>query len=165
MKPNKLFDLLYQALAETFEGMIFAEVIRGQSEETPKNNDEVYWARLEVLKPLKGKLTLILPEDLARQTVEDLYGFENTPPVEATQDMTGEIINTITGRLLNNLSPKDKSFEVGIPEKGKGELPPSENGSVREYYTINDRVISIIVEGQELLSYILHLFCRLKMKL
>ncbi len=56
-------------------------------------------------------------------TAEVFREIDTEPSLEEMQDLVGEILDTLTGLFLNELTPSGETFQFGLPTKGLGELP------------------------------------------
>jgi CheY-specific phosphatase CheX len=117
-----LFETMTRALAETLESMAFMEVTAGLSDEEAPYDDELLWSGIDVAAPFQGRITLVMPQGLALEMTETMFGFGEieTPLEDLARDTLAEIINTLAGRLMAGIVPEDQTFELGLPETGEG---------------------------------------------
>lgn len=134
---------LKEAVSESLENMLFSVVYPV----------DFYWGSVEVLEPLKGKVTVAFPRSLAIELVHTIYGFEKGMiTTDIIFDIIAEIANTVAGRLMNVLVPHSDTFELSVPKTGAGPLEPANGVSCINHYLINDEVYVVRLEGEELFS-------------
>ncbi len=149
MNTNKdqLQQIVFESVSETFEAMIFTTVAPVDSPEPESPDQKMLRADVDSVNPIKGKMTLQMPPDLALEITKDVLGWmEDRDPEETMiRDALAELINTIAGRIMAKLIPEDESFELGLPGTGG---QPALIGTVETYYfMINDQMFSLMVEG------------------
>ncbi len=126
-----LLDILVNATLETLENMAFIEVVK--SDKTTPYDEHLVRLRLEILinKPFAGEMRLVLPMDLAIQFTKNMYNLaEGEITEDLMQDVLGELINIISGRLMADLIPKDQTFELGLPLIGPDVFVQAEASSL-----------------------------------
>ena len=65
------------------------------------------------------------------------------------QDLVGEILNTLTGRFLDELTPSGETFQLGLPTKGKGELPQFDAEITSILLSVGKHYLKTIVVGKD----------------
>lgn len=126
-----LLDHLADATLETIESMAFMEVIK--SGKTTPYDEHLVRLRVEILinKPFPGELRLVLPIDLAIQFTKNMYNLEEDEITEQLmEDVLGEIINIVSGRLMADLIPPDQTFDLGLPLIGPDVFVQAEASSL-----------------------------------
>ena len=151
MSPDKdqLKKITFESVSETFEAMIFSKVVATDAPVSFVHNSEILFASIKSLSPVKGKMTLRIPPDMALGITKDIYGWmeEEPPPQTMITDALAELINTIAGRIMTRLIPVEKMFELSLPITGTGKTP-SALPSTEYGYKLNDQVFSLLIEGE-----------------
>jgi len=126
-KPGSCEDLIYKALSEAFETLVFEEVVLSEvtSNKLPEANLDGWWASIKMLAPLPwGEIIITVPDTLMNRFTEAILGLVGeTPTPEQNFDNLGEILNTICGRLMALRSNPDRVFRIGLPVAGRGLIP------------------------------------------
>ncbi len=144
----KLLDVLIDATLETVENMAFMEVVK--SEKTTPYNEHLIRLRVEILinKPFPGEMRLVLPMGLAVQFTKNMYNLADEEITEELmQDVLGEIINIISGRLMADLIPGDQMFELGLPLIGPDVFVQAEASSLSIEFDAEGTPFWIILFG------------------
>lgn len=136
------------AVAETFESMVFMDVVPVSKQEADIQAQGRVWSCIDVKSPLKTRLSLIIPEDLAREITFDILGFEDEGELsmEMLVDVMAELINTIAGRFVAKVTPEDETFELGLPESGSGE-PDTNPEAMQIFFEADDFFISLFIQS------------------
>ena len=143
--PDNLKDIVYQAMTETFEGMAFLELSPDEEALSATSCPLSLWARVPALSPLKGEVTIILPESVANEITASLYSiFDGPIPPDKLKDTMGEIANTVAGKLISLLIPVDETFKLGMPDTGTG-FPSIEGTDIYSFFTDDERRLGIAV--------------------
>lgn len=117
MMNRNIDELVHKAIAVTLENMAFMEVLPQSEEPAAGEEDENLTARLLVLDPMQAEMILTLPNQLLRNIIDVVHAFPEEEVVEQIQDdMLGELLNTVAGRLLNDFLPGDQTYQLGLPE-------------------------------------------------
>jgi len=143
---------LAAAISQTMESMTFEDV-EIVTDETidPYLGDDKLWAVLTVVEPYSGELVLEVPMACAKILVEAAYGeIDAEPSLEGMQDLVGEILNTFTGRFLDELTPSGETFQLGLPTKGKGELPQFDDEITSVLLSVEEHYLNTIMIGKDL---------------
>ncbi|MFZ5570550.1 MAG: chemotaxis protein CheX [Thermodesulfobacteriota bacterium] len=143
---------LLQAVSETFETMIFTQVVLWNQPpgDLSKSSAAVpprsYWCSIPVISPLKGSMLMIIPATLAVEITKNLYGWtDNAELTETVElDAIAELVNTISGRLLSFLLPEDQSFELGLPETSETPLEYPQESAVCKFAAGEDTFACIL---------------------
>lgn len=118
---SAIMAALENAASETFESMTFLAVCIDATACTFDGRGKSYWSTIDFDTPIRGSLTLIVPEDLAHEATCNLFG--NTGSCELSDkviDAIGEMNNTIVGSFLRTLTHAEEPFHLGLPENGIG---------------------------------------------
>lgn len=144
-----LLDLLVDATAETIENMAFMEI--SKTDKVTPYDEHLVRLRLEILinKPFAGEIRLILPMDLAIQFTKNMYNLtEEEITEDLMQDVLGELINIIAGRLMADLIPGDQTFELGLPLIGPDVFVQAEASSLSVEFDAEGVPFWIILFGE-----------------
>ena len=147
---TKIDSSLVSAISKTMESMTFEEV---QVVSAPPGMDTVLknkvWAVLPIISPIEGKISMELPFDYGRILTDEVCGgTEEEPSEDAIKDVVGEILNTMAGRFLDDLLDSEKSFELGLPESGRADLPVSDDAVAVVHVEISGHVIRTKLVGE-----------------
>lgn len=148
--PNEnLAEKIFEAVAETFENMAFMEAVPIDSDDIEPSGSTLLWARIAVLQPVEGELTLLALEELAGEITEAVFGEadEDASPDDMAFDALAELINTIAGRLMAELILHDQTFELGLPETGKG-WPQGSEEEIAYHFDLEGHKLMIIAWGE-----------------
>ncbi|MHC4885830.1 MAG: chemotaxis protein CheX [Planctomycetota bacterium] len=112
-------ESLADAVAECFENMAFMEIQRNVDSGVNPSSGPAIWARVAVLTPFSGALTLCCSVAMATEVAENLFGPVCDEITEAMiRDVMGEVANTIVGKLMGGLVEEGVTFTLGVPECG-----------------------------------------------
>lgn len=118
MVTEKMLSALNAALAETFEGLAFAEAEPCQRVDIlPKPVQDYRVAVIELQQPFSAKLSLFFEKEQAEELFETTVGLTAEDP-RIVDDMLGEFANTIFGCFVRNLLNNGESFNLGYPKSG-----------------------------------------------
>ncbi len=105
------------AVTESIENMVFMVIdtdLNGVSEDV---GHDAVMAMLKVLDPRPGLLFLAMPRSTAIEISKNLYSISDSEPTEAViQDVTCELLNTISGRVMKRFLPAECTFHLGLPK-------------------------------------------------
>jgi hypothetical protein len=105
------------AVTESIENMVFMVIdtdLNGLSEDI---GCDPVMATLKVIEPRPGLLRLTMPKSTAIEISKNLYSISDSEPTEAViQDVTCELLNTISGRVMKRVLPAECTFHLGLPE-------------------------------------------------
>ncbi|MBT3225282.1 MAG: hypothetical protein HN580_25310 [Deltaproteobacteria bacterium] len=109
-------QILVDVISETVETMAFMEVLKKDTI-TPYD-EHLERLRVEILvnAPFPGEIRLVLPKSLAVLFSQNMYSLdEQDVTIETVEDVLGEIVNIIAGRLMADILPEDQTFQLGLP--------------------------------------------------
>jgi len=113
------------AVTESIENMVFMAIdteLDGVSEDL---GSDAVMASLRVLEPRPGMLRLAMPKSTAVEISKNLYSISDTELSDAMiQDVTCELLNTISGRVMKRILPAECAFHLGLPEMIDNTLDP-----------------------------------------
>ena len=126
---EKLIGQLTLALAETMEYIVFSETELCEPDGMEFWGTTPYWASITVLKPERYcmKLTITATRSLLEEIAGRIYAemaAESLNDRELLADTLAELINIISGRLMNILLPEE-AFELSLPVTGTGLMTDS----------------------------------------
>ncbi|MBN2106194.1 MAG: chemotaxis protein CheX [Deltaproteobacteria bacterium] len=105
------------AVTESIENMVFMAIdtdLDGLSEDL---GSDAVMASLRVLEPRPGVLRLAMPRSTAVEISKNLYSIAENELTDAMiQDVTCELLNTISGRVMKRILPAECTFHLGLPE-------------------------------------------------
>jgi hypothetical protein len=146
--PSFIKQAVADAVAETFETMIFTQVAvaqdrdgaiqfaesvtdeNGSGRTPPDQNahaESFYQVEIHLTDPEKVLFYMIFPTNLAVAITKNLYGWmeEDDPPRNLVQDSLTEVINTVAGKLMTILIDDHSTFSLGLPSfKALDEIAP-----------------------------------------
>ena len=86
----------------------------------------------------------------AKILAEEAYGeIDEEPSLEEMQDLVAEILNTLAGRFLDELTPSGEKFQLGLPTKGQGELPQFDDEITSILFSVGEHYLNTIVVGKD----------------
>ncbi len=98
-------------------------ILDGVSEDL---GSDAVMASLRVLEPRPGMLRLAMPRSTAVEISKHLYSISDTELSDAMiQDVTCELLNTISGRVMKRILPAECAFHLGLPEMIDNTLDPA----------------------------------------
>lgn len=127
-QPGTPEEIIHNALSETFENLVFEEVVLAEvvAGKLPEIELDGWWTRIKLIDPPPfGYIVLMVPMGLMNRFTEAILGLSGDQPTpEQNSDNLGELLNTLCGRLMAMRSSPDKTFKMGLPEIGHGMAPP-----------------------------------------
>ena len=148
---DDLTDAFRQAVGESLEGMAFLEYDEADVlENLPDFSEKHHYSDIDFTVPLQAKFILLGKYEFIKETVESINGEEISGDTQILiSDTLGEIVNTIGGRFLANITPADEEFEMGLPSFGevenKDQLPDySDQSIVISFKFMEDELIAIL---------------------
>ena len=142
---------LASAISKTMESMTFedVEVVTDETVD-PYLEDHKLWAVLPVIEPYSGELVLVVPLACAKILAAEAFGeIDAERSLEELQDLVGEILNTLAGRFLDELTPSGETFQLGVPTKGQGKLPQFDDEITSILFSVGEHYLNTIVVGKD----------------
>lgn len=137
----RLDSIVNNAVSRTLEGLAFMDAEMAESPGTEPGSPAGYISTLDVMDPVSGKITIFVPDGLSTLITGNVFSMlEGSPTAEMVTDTVSELLNTIAGIIMGELSPASRTISLGLPETSRlsGEGPvtiPSagSDGSSRKY--------------------------------
>lgn len=149
---EKFSASMIKATTETLEYMAFLEVLPASGNVCLPPEEEALSSALLIHDPIQGELRLLMPKTLLGEICETVYAMPQEELADSVPaDLLAEILNTIAGRLLDELIP-DETFRLGLPEVKEGWQIFDDSASRIWYFTAEARPFAIIAEGETLLK-------------
>ena len=111
-------EAMTAAIAEVLENTAFMEVLPGEAENQPADDEAVFYTRLPIYKPSPSTVGLVMPQGLALSLAGTMMMKECSMEEDEFEvmDVLSELTNMLAGSLLTHLLPDLDSFELGLPE-------------------------------------------------
>lgn len=150
MNDKPLLEQVFlQALSETFESLFFEEVVIQsiQTAETLPELSDCWWAKIEIFEPMQSSLIFFVRKELMIQFTEAVFGMleDEMPAENQVLDNLGELMNTLSGRIMAMLIPPQQGFSLGLPIVGEGQLPDCKGEFVAVNCLIGDNLVFLYV--------------------
>lgn len=126
-----LKEIIADAVSQTIESMAFVDISLS-STKTPYD-EHLVRLRVEILinAPFPGEIRLVLPVSLAVSFAKNMYNLdEKEVSEEILNDVLGEIINIVAGRIMADILPEDQTFQLGLPQVGQDVFLETEAASL-----------------------------------
>jgi len=123
-----LEDALKSAVIATIEEMSFVALIDKCAGDISKDFlAESLQSMLSVQKPPMKEydvFILSVSRKLLREIAYNIFGLDSEDEVtdEMETDARSEMLNTIAGRFMREITPSDQSYELGLPIAGKYDI-------------------------------------------
>ncbi|MBU1107721.1 MAG: chemotaxis protein CheX [Candidatus Riflebacteria bacterium] len=144
--PDSLEAIIFNALSETVESMVFEEVVINQfvANKWPQVENSAWWACIELFPPpISGEVIIVVPDALMNRFTEATLGMGDEPPLaEENADALGELLNTLCGRLLAMRVGPTHTFRMGLPKIGRGDTMTQEGN--------NHKLVDCLVEDDHI---------------
>lgn len=153
-KKNRFPDIIASAVEETFEEMAFLEVcqVKIPSDEPP-DEGSLLRASLLVHDPFPGEICFVAPRTLLTGMAGTLFCAEDTAISDETLlDLQAELLNTIAGKVMNQITPEDTTFKLGLPETEAKSLMGSDGQSVGCLFDVDGEMFSVAASGDTLIA-------------
>jgi len=138
---------MVNAVTETMENMAFEQVEEATDENVVQSGN-VIWASLPVIRPSAAEISIELSNDYAKAVTEALFGFsENGPDETIVNDALAEMLNTIGGRFMAQLTPAQQEFELGLPKVGTGKTKISPNDVAAVNFNVGEYILRVYIAG------------------
>ena len=147
MKENdSLHKALVKAVLATMENIAFEEpeVLSGPVDIA----GETVSFSLQVVSPYLLLARVEISKKLAVKLAKTIYRDDEKEITDALQDDTvGELLNTIIGTMMGDLTLGERIFEMGLPEKLTGEKEVLPDNSRRVFFHIEGLPFCIEIHG------------------
>lgn len=154
----EFIEKLQDAVSETFETMLFAEVTEKEMcDSLPEWTKESVAATIEIIEPHELKIRLYFEKDHALELVDMLYGdYDKNNLDTIIVDFVSECTNSIAGQFATRLLESDDVVKLGIPvpfkNGDKSNAPELSNDSIIILFGIDDRKIAFTIESKSAIS-------------
>ena len=137
---------MVNAVTETMENMAFEQV--EEAPQTSAPTGDLIWASMPVIRPAKAEISLELSNEYAKAVTEALFGFmENGPDENIVRDALAEMLNTIGGRFMAQMTPAKLEFELGLPSVGTGKSKVSTNDAAAVNFNVGEHILRVYITG------------------
>jgi len=144
-------DVVQQAVAQTFENMAFIEAVPVKTPSADILANPCHWAKIAILEPDEGEMLLLVPSLMALEVAQDiLMPLDESAITDADQnalDMFAEMLNTIAGVIMGDITPPDQTFRLGLPETGLSEHLEMPSGGETFHFAIEGRTLALTLRG------------------
>ena len=152
-KKSRLPEIIASAVEETFEEMAFLEACRVEAPDDPPDEGILLRASLLVHDPFPGEMCIVAPRSLITGVATGLFAVEEEDIVDSTLlDLLAELLNTIAGRVMNEMTPEGVTFRLGLPEPGGESFADEGSGAVECCFDVDGEVLSVTASGDALLA-------------
>ena len=155
MKDHKsrLPEIIASVVEETFEEMVFLEACQVEAPDEPPDEDILLRASLLVHDPFPGEIYFVAPKSLIAGLVIELFSVDQEDIVASMLlDLQAELLNTIAGKMMNQMTPEGVTFRIGLPETETESLMESDGQSVECYFDVDGAIFSVSVSGDALIA-------------
>lgn len=137
---DSIGENLAEAMSDTFENLMFADVENYKNVSEIKCNEASVWIEVDTLIPFTGSVVIIMGQAISYSLVEEMLGgeMENVDD-DMVLDALKEVGNTVVGRFLSQIVPENEEFTLGFPtyrELAVGELTKMDK-SYQRYYALD----------------------------
>lgn len=114
---EKITSVVDEVMEMTF---IDAEPMKeGQTESVDWLNMKALYADILIQYPFPAEVRLIMPYDLVTKMAKNIYVTKEIADVSILEDLIGETLNMIAGRLMASLLIPEEKFRLSVPELGE----------------------------------------------
>jgi hypothetical protein len=139
---QEILEILEEMISDTFETLTFSEISSWQiTKNWPDTQFPWIGASIDILQPVKCRITILLDRFQCRGFIDTAYGEEISTDSDIEcflNDYTCELVNTIAGRVAAEIARVDGGISLGLPQ------PNSEPSPVE-----NQVVVTFLVDGNE----------------
>lgn len=136
---NRLQEIMTEQLAQTLEGLSFADVTR--AEHGSEELGSARRVRIVSGEPTPLTITLYLPKNLLRRLAAAAMGIEEAElDDESIDDYLCELLNTLAGRYLTALYP-GRTYKLGLPQL----QPPAQPAADAWHYQADQFPLAVTV--------------------
>jgi hypothetical protein len=152
-KKNRLTEIIASAVEETFEEMVFLEACHVKAPAVPLDEGNLLRASLLVHDPFPGEICLVAPRPLVTGMARALFRSEDECiPDETLLDLQAELLNSIAGKVMNQMTPEENTFKLGLPETEVESLMGSDGQSVECHFDVGGEMFSVAASGDALIA-------------
>lgn len=145
--------IIAAAVERTFEEMTFLEVKHIREPKAISERSAFLKTTLLVHDPFPGELCLKAPRSLVVGVARCLFSIGDEDIVDPSLlDLLAELLNTIAGSILNEITPKDATFRLGLPETGTECLTDSDDQMVECCFDVGGEELYVAASGEALLA-------------
>lgn len=148
LEKDQKKQFIERALADTFEGIAFSEVLAQSELDQPAQvADDAIGVALDFNEPLDLELFFLVTADHAREAFEAVSGLDGSEvDQQVLKDFVKELTNTVGGHLAFMLDPEKKDMMIGLPKLVEGEerrlnLTPGEDNLLMDFQVENHHVL------------------------
>ena len=141
LKKDNLCNAINLALTETLEEMAFMETCQVEGDTTYLRNNNVE-VLLKVTQPISLKFILSMEIELLKEIATNILAVDEDNLTHNMQtDVISEILNTISGKIMKKIIPKEQSFDLGIPTVNKNNYENQESFVTCNFGTVDHKKI------------------------
>lgn len=144
---DKLGQCINAAVSEVLKTIASMDIT---SDETPTEEiHEVRWVSMDVLNPVQGQFRLLMSREMTKKITKTMFGVSDSSLTDALlEDSLSELLNTVVGRLMTLLLPKDQAYQLGLPGPGKGKYPQLDRSTLVFRFLAENERIRLTVSGE-----------------
>jgi hypothetical protein len=152
-KENRLTEIIASAVEETFEEMVFLEVCQVKAPGAPLDEGSLLRVSLLVHDPFPGEMCLVAPRSLVTWMARTLFSSEDEcVPDETLLDLQAELLNSIAGKVMSQMTPEEETFKLGLPETEVESLVGSDGQSVECHFDVRGEMFFVAASGDALIA-------------
>ena len=152
-KKNRLTEIMASAVEETLETMAFLEACEVEAPDALPDKWDLLRVSLLVHDPFPGEMCLVAPRSLLTGMARTLFSSEDECiPDETLLDLQAELLNTIAGKVMKQMTPEEDTFKLGLPEAEAESLMVSNGELVVCYFNVDGEIVSMTASGDALLA-------------
>ncbi len=151
-----LRDNMHNSLIEIMETMAFmeAEPVDCPDSASALESADERWVTLLIHNPVQGEFRLQMSQRMLESIAESIYGLSGDELNEQLLDDTlAEMINTVVGHFLNKALPQEETYQLGLPEMGRGACPPGEKGDLVSDFSVEGEALRLVASGDALFRF------------
>ncbi len=150
-----LYQAMKEAVSQTLENMAFTDVDEHYNQEYQIPTDELSWAYLVIQDPVPGEIRLALSQSMLKNLTRSVFSLESDEITEAQmKDILHELLNTIAGLFMSKLLADNRTYTIGFPEQGEGELPVAGPDTlIWKLMTNEEEPLQVQIAGSKLINY------------
>jgi len=172
MHTHEIKQAVFAAVSQTFEAMIFTQIVPSdqpdigptssesiEANAEPSDSDLIesafdqpifYQSEINMIEPRSALFSMIVPTDVAISITQNLFGWmaESDPPEYIIQASLAAIINTVAGKLMTILLDNQSTFTLGLPTLKTLQNLSFGKGEIYSYKTADNFGFYFIIEGE-----------------